>query len=471
MKRFLLSITGIFVLLYLSGCGGTSLGLSSPEQLMRAPQADSGQIEIRQTVLDYMPEGTVLTIPLHPAKSSALKELDFDGDGVDEVIAFYKKEDNDYERGLLILKKAGDDWSRLALIEGLGRDIDYADFKDIDGDGNPEIIITWTGGKGFDSKLEIYKITKGSPEKMAAESCSAMAVGDLDSDLKNDLILFKLDKSDPMNQWAEASLYQFTGQELRCTDRLRMDGYINGYQQVIYGKVNEKQKGVFIDSGVGAHSSMTEILVLEDGHLKNALTKGEESAYDKTFKAYTCLSEDINQDGIIEIGLLREAPGYENESMVNIQWIESWYQWDGKDGLLPVQESFWNSNGDYRLLIPEKWQDRFTVEKKGGKDEECIVFYCLSSRKRGDLLSIQEREEWIAKQAVIIKIYSFGQEKWMQTEFKWKEQAVNYNVLGINQGKVIVGVQAGSGDKKAPEKILLNEDELMKYFCIRHSYY
>jgi len=96
----------------LGGCGLTD----TPNELMRAPSADGDQQTINQAVMQFLPPGSQLTVPLRPDESSAVSLLDLDGGGSPEVTASYKTKKPDYEIGVLILSQKQGSWSKLASL-------------------------------------------------------------------------------------------------------------------------------------------------------------------------------------------------------------------------------------------------------------------------------------------------------------------------------------------------------------------
>ncbi|MCI1113916.1 hypothetical protein MOQ26_23180, partial [Stenotrophomonas maltophilia] len=95
----------------------------------------------------------------------------------------------------------------------------------------------------------------------------------------------------------------------------------------------------FIEAGLGAHSASTDLLLWDNGQLRNPLKKSE-GEMDLTFKPYSLYSEDINGDGIIEIGVSTQPPGTDDLSMAEIPWISSYFQWDGKTGIRHVEDHY-----------------------------------------------------------------------------------------------------------------------------------
>lgn len=445
---------GIFlsVLLCLPGCSGL---ISTPGDMMKRPGSESGQAGLRAVAEEVIPEGAQLTIPLQPEDMGAIRQVDIAGDGEKELIAFYKKE---YQLGAVVLRAVNDKWEKIGDIEGLGQDIAYADFKDLDNDSKLELMIGWSGGQGLDGDLDIYTWQDSKLKLSSREKYTEMAVGDLDGDLNQEIITLVLNKIDPANQWAKAYLYEFNENELKCMDKYEMDGYIGAYTRVCIGNVSKERKAVFIDMGVGAHSAYTDILVLEAKHLQSILTDEKADAFEKTFKPYPSNSEDINNDNIIEVGLFRQPPGYEEAAMVEIPWIETWYQWDGKTGLKKVGESRWDYFGGYRFTVPEKWEDRFTLKKEIDSDdrEQAVIFYYIghSGKERAELL----------------KIYSFENNLWAEKKEQFTKNNPENIILSDSKGKVNVGVLPSGKisltgwDLSEYKRFLLTETEFKEYF-------
>lgn len=225
----------------------------------------------------------------------------------------------------------------------------------------------------------------------------------------------------------------------------------NGHYDVKVGLAAEGTMGIFLDAGLGAHSSETELIVMRDGKLKNVFYNEEKGIIEETFRAYSTLNEDIDNDGIIEIPLLRQPIGHEHTAMADIPWISSWHKWDGKDGLELVSEGYHNVRQEYYFNFPDKWDDRITIDRNIEEDKDERVFSYIDKEN---------------KRYRLVTIISIDVEKY--DENKIKESYVEI----MRQGKKIYFADISDDDyKESINKMKLTIDEVKENFSIKEMKY
>ncbi|MGI5998487.1 MAG: hypothetical protein ACOX89_07490, partial [Lutispora sp.] len=137
-------------------------------------------------------------------------------------------------------------------------------------------------------------------------------------------------------------------------------------------------KKILIKSGIIAGTLCTVLTVPVLAQLQpesvgkdvKALKSQDEYNFSQTFKPYPLYNQDINNDGIIEVGVQSEPLEAEGYSMADMPWINNWYQWDGKDGLKKVMEEYSSYSEGYRFIIPESWSGKFTIDKETDENYE-----------------------------------------------------------------------------------------------------
>lgn len=402
-------ITGAAILCCLGLVSGCSFAVP-PVDLLKAPSVTADLQEMRLAVIEHLPSGAKLTLPAHsPAGTAAINEIDLNGDGQNEAVAFYKKEMNQFELGAIILSRKNGKWEKMAEIQELGSTVHYLDFQDVTGNGVKDMLVGWSGGEEVKKELTAYSFEGTSAREIGRHSYTELAVGDLDNDGVSEIVLFQFDRTEHVSK---AELYRFIEGKLRPSDRLALDGTINGYSQILLGNATESRKGIFIDAGVGAHSSQTTLLVVEDGRLRNVFA-GRGRAPEAIFNPYTVTSEDINNDGIIEIDLMKQPVGTEEMPLVSIPWIHSWHQWDGQESLKWVRDSYFDFSAGFRLDFPESWHDLVTIRKAEEASPGSIVIEYIGAgeHRKQELLTLtyfprnqKQEKEWKEKQAIIVPL-------------------------------------------------------------------
>lgn len=102
MNKFIPGLSGLlFLSIITSGCGT----LKAPSDLLQAPAQGNADGTLTGIVKLYLPANSHLTVPVHSESGSAIQLQDLDKDGQDELLAFYKTDQTDYEINTLLLSQ------------------------------------------------------------------------------------------------------------------------------------------------------------------------------------------------------------------------------------------------------------------------------------------------------------------------------------------------------------------------------
>ncbi|GIP38835.1 hypothetical protein J31TS4_21150 [Paenibacillus sp. J31TS4] len=426
---------------FAAGLSGCSI-LSSPVELLKAPAAGSEQEAILRAVSELLPNGAKLTVPLkHGEKIGAISQADLDGDGVKEAIALYKQETNQFQLGLLILKKQPDGrWTRMAEQVELGSEFDYMDILDLTGTGTRDILVGWSGGKQITKSLSVYRLQQGQLKLLDSQAYTELAVDQLDADAIPDIVLFRADRTKDL---PTVSLYRLQDNRLIAVDSMPLDGLANILVQVQAGKASDTVRGVFVDAQVGAHSGSTMLLLLDNGRLRLASLTGDQSS-PILLNAYTATSRDVDGDGIIEIDLLKPAPGTDHLSLAAIPWIHEWSKWNPGKGLTPVQENYYDYGSGFGIQLPATWKGKYTLRKLGDEKEGSLelAYWTDATRLTPELMTIA----WVPK------------DKWEDRQMAWSKQKRQVVALGERADKKFAALLPPTPD--LPETIKAGYKEM-----------
>lgn len=420
----------------------------SPVDLLKAPSVSTDLQEMRQAVHNELPTGAKLTIPeqLESVKA-AIIEADLDGDGVNEAIAFYKKEINQFEFGVLVLSKEEGKWKKIADLKELGSSVQFVDFKDLTGDGTPVMLVGWSGGEDVKKELTVYQMKDGTVQDIGRFSYTELAIGDLDGSGIADIVLIQHDRN---LMSAKAELYKYEDGRIRLSDEHILDGGANGYIQVLFGKATESRNGVFINAQVGAHSSFTTLLVKENGELKDVF---EDTKGFMMLNPYGVMHRDINQDGVIELAMLYEPPAIGPLPLVEVPWIHRWHQWDGQEGLNLVYENYYDYGAGFRFDFPADWWGSYTIVKEEKEHLNLVRFYHVENEERG--------REFFA-----LAYYPVDDK--IKNKIEWDNQQMKTLELGERNGQVFTAVipqsSHNSGGSSVFDSLMLEDEEIISYF-------
>lgn len=386
MKLLRVIILVLFVGYLSVGCASTK----SPEQLIERPVYDEEKQSIYYNVKRVLDKSAVIALPKNSSEVSSMNNIDLDNDGVDELIVFEKVEDvnsNKSKVGFIVLNEGnGKIYSVKAEYMVEGNSIEYANFYDLDNDGNKEIILaTKTDSKTILEVLrfeenKIIKKHQYNPTWIQNKDTYTemkVEIGDLDNDDIKDIVIVSYN---PDTHKMAVSLTYFN-KYIRLVD-FKMFTDVRNMENVYVEihKVNTDKKGIVVDtrSFKEKDSYVTQILYLEDKILKKAFS----DTNDKLKKPYYIPVEDINYDGIVEIPIVNNsAKGYRTKNSANI----SWYNWNGESdefmNLIFVSQIYYNYKNNFKLFIPNILANKISVEEDYKDNKVSFEFYYYNSLK------------------------------------------------------------------------------------------
>ena len=374
MKKNILIGIIFITMIFLSACTSDILDTKS---LLKAPKLSNKYVEIQNTLDNILSDYSLVT-PQNGVNKEAVYLLDLYGDTKEEAIIFVRDNES-YEIKIIVLQKVeNESWVEKNTFSGIGFNINRIDFRDLDGDQNNELIIGWEGSTLIDRGISVYTIKSDQLVEVFNKNYTAYAIEDLDINGNDELMIFNLDKSKGQ---ANAVLYDLDTdtKSMYYVDQVKMDGYVNGYYNVTSGYVSPTRKGVLVDVNVGAHASYTDLIIFQSGELRNLFYNTKWEYTDLTFRPYSIKSRDIDEDGIMEIPLLRIPKGYEETPSIEVPYITAWMERNGLYGLKFDKESYMNLSNNFIVFFPEEW--RYNVTLTTEKDRYLFDYYSFVDKK------------------------------------------------------------------------------------------
>src|SRR5690606_24128328 len=342
LHRLLISILAIF---FITGCSFYEPNTS----LMSQPKLPGTKAELKESLSKYIPNNADLLTPINSEKNNPIMLVDLDGDGKEEAIVFYQSNvKTELAKGIILKNNNG--WEKVASIDGGGAVLVDLQFTDITNDNRKEIIAGFTySEESTERGLLIYDIfSEETPKLLLDESYSHFLVDNFDEKEAQELILIKFDKG----KFNTLLLYGQEKDTFVVRDRLELDPYINGYYNLISGKVSTTKNGIMLDASIGAHSATTYIIVVEENRLQNMYSQIAEKPLNDTFKIAAVKSEDINFDGILEYGTLIEPVLEKQLAYVDTPYITVYYQIGENDQTEIIDKLFIQYQLQYKISIP-----------------------------------------------------------------------------------------------------------------------
>lgn len=360
----------------LSGC----TFISDPVSKMKTPQLSADKATLMAAINSFMPAGSSLIRPVND-ESSIFTE-DFNNDGIMESLVFYKTPGEAVEIHGMILEKQGDAWVKKLVFDGDGSELVSVDLMDMTGDGKMNIITGYSREK--EKGLVIYSYSSGSLEEVLSLPYTNFILDDLNKDGIEDITVVYFKK----NEFSTISIYQYND-GFKVIDKLEdIDPYFNSYYNIVAGKIAEDKEGIVLDAAVDSQSAYSVMVLLENNKFR-LIFPGDT----RTYKDRLIASEDIDHDGIIEIGLLEAPKGWEYFNPDEIPYFNSYYKWDGKEGLIFTAQEYRDPSDRFNIKFSPELHGKITVDTKSVQNES-LKFIMSDTGKTIAEVSFFSPSEW-----------------------------------------------------------------------------
>ncbi|HCD46465.1 MAG TPA: hypothetical protein DEQ64_22625, partial [Lachnoclostridium sp.] len=240
-------------------------------------------------------------------------------------------------------------------------------------------------------------------EKKADISYDTLQISDFNDDQMPDLMIISKKESEMQT----AGLYSYADGSLRSISEIDLDPE-GTLEHVAFGTLADGKKALFADSGIGAHSMLTEIIVYENGNLK----KVGDPSDSILMKPYPLYSRDINGDGIVEVGGMYSPKGYEDAAMADIPFLYTYKDYHSDGSFQTVEERYSDSGRHFYITIPTELHENVTIKRLDNG------IHLISTV--GDKVLFEVK--WAQKDAVPANGTLLGTTKDMAFYSEWKEE-------------------------------------------------
>jgi hypothetical protein len=386
----------------LSGC--SFVGLDA-ETLMQPPQPTGEKADIHALLESKTGGKMTLKYPRTGDYRSAIITHDICGDKTEEAIAIFQKGDESTGTDIMFMEKDGK-WKDIGFFSNPATQVDRVCFGDLNGDGKDEVVVGWGNSLNSTSSICAYDYANGKMNEIKLDKLeqnyTEMEVMDFTGDGKSEIFTANVSTGD--SQPALARLYRLNDNAFEMIGSCRLDGKVSKYASVQAGLINTKQKGVVLDGIRSANQLVTELIYW------NAKTKSLQSPfYDPATQSVTytvrptqVVSQDINNDKIIEIPMVSLLPGYDDVATEDAAYVTNWNRYDtANNTLVRVMSMVLDSSDGYWFLVPDLWRDKITTKTDTATRTLTFYEWNSSSKKVGGSIG-----------APLLKLQVFSEKEW-----------------------------------------------------------
>ena len=392
MKRSLPLLLGALLLL-LGGCG---LG-SSIDELYSLPQLTDEYVELQRAIDAVLDDGAVYSAPVDGVHRQSVQLCDLNGDGEEEAAAFFATS-GEKPLKIIFFRRSGTKYEKTAVIEGSGSSIESIDYVDLDGDGWMEAVVGW--GMGGDLKmLELYALKGFQAVSVAAADYSRYLTADMNGDGRKELLAVRRGTAEAAGS---VTLYAVAGDGETTTAEERLSTGLDGITKLAVGALKDRPSALFVE-GSCQGGLVTDVLIYEDGVLKNITLDPATGVSEGTLRSSTAAFQDLAGDGSLLIPIPRVLPA-QGETVYRVL---DWYGYNSRGKRTIVTTTYHNYSDSWYLILPDSWGEISLRREDSDVGERAVVFsfwngegesvtdflviYTLSGENRGELAAREGR--------------------------------------------------------------------------------
>lgn len=403
-KKRLTAMAVLLLCVFLSGC---TPRLATLDSLMHPPKISGVNAEIQEAFEAAVPEkGIVLKTPTAGEYRSAYVVYDIDSDKENEVIIFYSYEKDKTVVHMHVLDKQDGAWVTVDDIKGAGGEVYRVDFGDMNSDGVPEIVVSWSLFESKGNKLlTVYGVQPEdtlSLRSVISEEFTQMISVDIDDDGADELLMILIDTTVEGSKSHVQILSMDRQGTVSKSGGISLTSAVSiiGLQAETTEAYGKKQVRIFIDEKINDTTAITEVVYVDEqnGSLVSPLTAQNSGVTPPTARSISLLSADINGDGRIEIPTSRKLAGGMTKNGEDTQTDVSLTVWSvPENGKLSVQSTcFMNYASSYMFAFKTAWLDKITLVNDVGERKCTFYRWDNKNKKQGaelfSLLAVPESE-------------------------------------------------------------------------------
>ncbi len=358
-KSFILILTVLLTVTLLAGCSPI---ITDTAALLTPPKSSKDIEDIQKALAASVNGEFTLKYPTDGSNRSAIILKDLNSNGKNEAITFYTttSSDNIVSMNINIIVNSGGKWVSSGFVGCAATGVETVDFADMDGDGVLEIIVGWAVYGTSEKLLGVYGISGGFTVQRMLESYTSYVLDEFVASGQKDIMLIKADEK---SGTAAARLLKLTVNGTEQLGEAPLDATCTLHASPQSVTLKNGIKAVFVD-GTKPAGTVTDIITVTNGHLKNIAYSETANATESTFRQANVSCRDINEDGIPEIPKLTllTLGGTEQENVYRTDW----YAFNGNEFTKELTAVMNYSDG-YYIVLPEKWQGKITAAKSGAQ--------------------------------------------------------------------------------------------------------
>lgn len=367
--RLLLLAGALWVTVLCAGCG-----LQPVDGLLTLPKLPAEYALLQQQLDEVLAGGAVYASAESGTSRQAVQQVDLDGDGQDETVAFFLTAEGAYQAHVFRQKEGV--YTKVGVAEGFGSTLKAIYYPACGKNGARGLAMCW----GFDENgaygMTIYTMEQDGMRIILDMQYADVAIEDVNGDGAEELA-FAIKDNTTGNFSARA--YVCREKEYYLLFEAPLCVEVKSVNSMVFGQLQDQQMALYIDSAATMGGYVTD-LICYDGHTAvNRTLDPSSGSGSVTWRSSPVYCTDINGDGVLDVpvGHFYERESSEIETRCRLDWVDPLASGESRQ----VCSTFHNAAEKWYLMWPEKWSDQICAERSQNAYMTQTVFYDSGSQQ------------------------------------------------------------------------------------------
>ena len=353
-KRSMLVLLAGLLACLLCGCL-----FQSVDELYALPRQTEEYYNLQAELDELLKSGAQYSAPVAGENQQSVQMADLDGDGVNEVIAFFHT-DGDEPLKVCIYAKQNGAYANVAVLEHMGSAFDRVEYVQLDGQPGLEMVVGTQVSDQVLQSLRVYRMDADGMTQLLSTNYFQYTTADLDSDGLSELVSFRPGEDGAAGV---AEIFVWDGEQLRSDGTARMSIPLTADSICRVNRSNTQPDvpAVFVTSTYNQMGLVTDVFARKDGVFTNIALDPESSASLQIVPTGSIFATDLDDDGLMELPSMLQLQKYD-ETDPTSYYLTNWYNLTLDGEKVVKTTTYYNVNEGWYLTIPDAWSSNFLVD-------------------------------------------------------------------------------------------------------------